>query len=282
MANDKPTAQDRPTKLARLKAVLLYIVLAGAALGLGLLVANYIVMPLMVGGGGDVEVPDMANMSFEAATALLEELGLGYKKEAEEYSADVPDGYVVAQRPEAGMMAQEGRVIGLTVSAGSEVVRVPNLTGMARAQAEDALTRLGLELGKVRENYNPEIPESSVIGQNPEPGTEVPRGTKINLLVSLGSEEAQVSVPNLVNTDYQTAYNRLTTWGLEVGNVNSGYSTTVRPGYIYKQVPEVGTMVQKGEKIDLYVSLGPPAGGSIAPEGDTPPDDGETPPPDQF
>jgi serine/threonine-protein kinase len=270
---------DKPTKLARLKAVLLYVILAGAALGVGMLVANYIIMPLMVGGGGDVEVPDLTNMSFEAATAMLEELGLAYKKEAEEYSSDVPDGYVLAQRPEAGMSVQEGRVIGLTVSAGSEVVRIPNLTGMALAQAEDALVRSGLEPGKVRENYHPEIPESSVIGQNPEPGTEVPRGTRVNLLVSLGSEEAEVSVPNLVNTDYQSAYNRLTTWGLQVGEVNSGYSTSVRPGYIYKQSPEVGTLVQKGDKVDLFVSLGPPPGGAIQPEGE---DGTSEPPPDSF
>lgn len=275
MAREKNS--DKPTRLARLRAIVLYIVLAGVALGLGLLAANYIIMPLMVGGGGAIEVPDLTNMSFEAAAALLEDMGLSYRKDAEEYSPDIPDGYVVSQRPEPGMKVQEGRIIGMVVSAGSESVRLPNLTGMAQAQAEDALMRLGLTVGRVRENYHPDIPERSVIGQNPEPGTEVPRGTTVNLLVSLGSEEAQVSVPNLVNTDYQTAYNRLITWGLEVGNVNSGYSTTVRPGYIYRQVPEVGTMVRRGQKVDLYVSLGPPAGGAIEPT-----DGSEGGPPDQF
>ncbi|MCK4594358.1 hypothetical protein KAU45_07635, partial [bacterium] len=51
---DKP----KPAKLGRLKAMLLYIALAGGALVIGMLLANYIIMPLLV-GGEEIEVPDL-------------------------------------------------------------------------------------------------------------------------------------------------------------------------------------------------------------------------------
>jgi len=268
---DKP----KPVKLGRLKAVLLYIALAGGALVVGMLLANYIIMPLLV-GGEEIEVPDLTNMSFEAATALLIEIGLSYEKVAEEYSADVPAGYVISQHQEPGMKVRPGRAIELTVSAGSEEVRVPNVTKMSQRQAEDVLRRAGLVMGKVRESYDPNIPESSVIGQNPEPGCEVPRGTRIDLLISLGSEETTFKMPNLVGADYRTAVSRVSTWELVMGDTTFEYSTTIPPGHIIRQYPEVGVTVSRGDTVSVSISKGPPTGGEITPP---PEEGGETPPP---
>lgn len=269
--SDKP----KPVKLGRLKAVLLYIALAGGALVVGMLLANYIIMPLLV-GGEEIEVPDLTNMSFEAATALLIEIGLSYEKVAEEYSADVPAGYVTSQHQEPGMKVRPGRAIELTVSAGSEEVRVPNVTKMSQRQAEDVLRRAGLVVGKVRESYDPNIPESSVIGQNPEPGREVPRGTRIDLLVSLGSEETTFKMPNLVGADYRTAVSRVSTWELVMGDTTFEYSTAIPPGHVIRQYPEVGVTVGRGDTVSVAISKGPPTGGEITPP---PEEGGETPPP---
>ncbi|MCX7021518.1 MAG: PASTA domain-containing protein [bacterium] len=282
---DEPTRQltpvpERPRspKLARLGAVLLYIALAVGALVIGMLLANFIIMPLLV-GGEEIPVPDLTNMSFEAATAMLVEMGLNYEKVAEEYSADVPTGYVVSQRQEPGMNVRPGRIIELTVSAGSEDVRVPNVTKMSQRQAEDVLRRAGLVVGKVRESYDPSVPESSVIGQNPEPGREVPRGTRIDLLVSLGSEETTFKMPNLVGADYRTAVSRVSTWELAMGDTTFEFSTSIPPGHVIRQSPEVGATVRRGDTVTVAISKGPPTGGETVP---TPEGGGGTPPPDTF
>jgi beta-lactam-binding protein with PASTA domain len=249
-------------KLARLGAVLLYIGLAVGALVVGMLLANFVIMPLLV-GGEEVEVPDLTNMSFEAASSQLVEMGLNYEKVAEEYSADVPAGYVVSQRQEPGMNVRPGRIIELTVSAGSE----------------DVLRRAGLVVGKVRESYDPNVPEGSVIGQNPEPGREVPRGTRIDLLVSLGSEETSFKMPNLVGADYRTAVSRVSTWELVMGDTTFEFSSSIPPGHIIRQSPEVGATVARGGTVTVVISKGPPTGGETVP---TPEGGGETPPPDTF
>ncbi len=284
--NDANGYKAKPTKLNRLKAIALYIILAGGALVIGMLVANHIIMPMLVGGSGDIEVPDLVNMSFEAGAALLDELGLQYEKTSEEYSADIPSGYILAQRPEAGMDVREDRTIQLTISAGSEDVRVPNLVGMSRRQAEDVLTRSGLEVGKIREGYDPDVAESSVIGQNPEPGREAPRGTRIDLLVSLGSEESSFKMPNLIGADYRTAVSRVTTWEMQMGEVTFAPSISVQPGYVMTQVPPVGETVSKGDTVDVVISKGPPEGGVAYPDSDggIPDTDtgGETSTPDSF
>jgi len=270
--------KPRSPKLARLGAVLLYIALAVGALVIGMLLANFVIMPLLV-GGEEVEVPDLTNMSFEAATAQLVEMGLNYEKVAEEYSADVPAGYVVSQRQEPGMKVRPGRIIELTVSAGSEDVRVPNVTKMSQRQAEDVLRRAGLVVGKVRESYDPNVPESSVIGQNPEPGREVPRGTRVDILVSLGSEETSFKMPNLVGADYRTAVSRVSTWELVMGDTTFEFSVSIPPGHIIRQSPEVGATVSRGNTVTVVISKGPPTGGETTP---TPEGGGGTPPPDTF
>lgn len=272
------TKKPRSGKLARLRTVLLYIGLAVGALVVGMLLANFIIMPLLV-GGEEVEVPDLTNMSFEAASSQLVEMGLNYEKVAEEYSADVPAGYVVSQRQEPGMNVRPGRIIELTVSAGSEDVRIPNVTKMSQRQAEDVLRRAGLVVGKVRESYDPNVPEGSVIGQNPEPGREVPRGTRIDLLVSLGSEETTFKMPNLVGADYRTAVSRVSTWELVMGDTTFEFSSSIPPGHIIRQSPEVGATVVRGDTVTVVISKGPPTGGETVP---TPEGGGETPPPDTF
>lgn len=289
--NEGNSYKAKPTKLNRLKAIALYILLAGSALLIGMLVANHLIMPMLVDGGGDIEVPDLVNMSFEAGAALLDELGLQYEKTSEEYSADIPSGYILDQRPEAGMDVREDRTIQLTISAGSEDVRVPNLVGMSRRQAEDVLSRAGLEVGKIREGYDPDVAESSVIGQNPEPGREAPRGTRIDLLVSLGSEESSFKMPNLIGADYRTAVSRVTTWELQMGEVTFAPSISVQPGYVMTQSPPVGETVSRGDTVDVVISKGPPEGGVAYPsdEGTSIPEgdggtitSGETSMPDSF
>ncbi|MCK4594614.1 PASTA domain-containing protein, partial [bacterium] len=163
-----------------------------------------------------------------------------------------------------------------------EEVRVPNVTKMSQRQAEDVLRRAGLVVGKVRESYDPNVPESSVIGQNPEPGREVPRGTRIDLLISLGSEETTFKMPNLVGADYRTAVSRVSTWELVMGDTTFEYSTTIPPGHVIRQYPEVGVTVSRGDTVGVAISKGPPTGGEITPP---PEEGGETlppPPPDTF
>jgi hypothetical protein len=65
-------------------------------------------------------------------------------------------------------------------------VVVPDLTGMAQADAESAIRDARLSVGTVAEAFSPTMPVGQVISQDPGAGTKVTPGTAVNLVVSKG------------------------------------------------------------------------------------------------
>ncbi len=76
----------------------------------------------------------------------------------------------------------------LVVSRQNDMVVVPDVTGSFQALAESALSREGLKVLRVEHEYSDEVSRNRVISQRPEPGTTVPKGRQVLLVVSRGSE----------------------------------------------------------------------------------------------
>ncbi len=67
-------------------------------------------------------------------------------------------------------------------------VVVPNFIGTFQAVAEMDISRLGLKVGTIKEDYQPNQPLRRVISQFPEPGSTVMKGSYINLVVTIHHE----------------------------------------------------------------------------------------------
>jgi hypothetical protein len=63
---------------------------------------------------------------------------------------------------------------------------VPNVVGLAKADAESAITAAGLVVGAVTLQYHATVPAGNVISQNPAAGTAVVVGSIVNLVISGG------------------------------------------------------------------------------------------------
>jgi serine/threonine protein kinase len=73
------------------------------------------------------------------------------------------------------------------LSRGSaEQVEVPRVVGLSLDEAQQRLEGAGLELGSQTEAQSEEVAEGVVIEQNPAQGTEVDRGSNVDLIVSTG------------------------------------------------------------------------------------------------
>lgn len=119
---------------------------------------------------GSVRVPYLINHDTSASQATLNQSGLVHQV--------IGNGTtVLAQYPEAGMTAPAGSVVYLyTESEEMEMVTVPDVTGKTATAANQLLTAASLNPG----NSN----GSQVVqSQNPAAGTEVPKGTVVNLEV---------------------------------------------------------------------------------------------------
>ena len=128
-------------------------------------------------------VPDLRGLERDDAQARIEALGLTPGTVQERESKDAAPGTVLTHEPLADMRVEPGTAVMLVVAiAPPPTVRVPDLGGLPRIEAEASLRRAGLEVGTVveREGGRP----GAVLRQGREPGDEVPPATPIELVVA--------------------------------------------------------------------------------------------------
>jgi serine/threonine-protein kinase len=200
-----------------------------------------------------VEVTRVIGMPVEDAVDLLE--GDGFEVDTiEEPNEDFDAGIVFDQNPVGGFKAEEGSTVTLKVSAGAELVPVPDVIG---SQIDDARRLLSGEGFTVREEPIPseDIPVGEVVDQNPAGGAEAPRGSEVVLQVSSGPEERPV--PDVAGRTVAEASNILGQNGFTVTQ-RSEPSTEVEEGRVIGTDPPADTPLPKGATVQLIVSSGPP------------------------
>jgi serine/threonine-protein kinase len=239
-----------------------FLKLAGAALVA--VVVGYFILVVGLGrlfniGGAEVAVPEVIGHNVDEAEKTVAAAGLVMKTVGTAKDSSLPEGFVVQQDPEPGITVRKGRTVKVRVSAGLAEVHTPNVVGRTTRQAELILTRIGLNLGEVTSVHDDTVPADHVIDQTPKPRAKVKRGTRVNLLVSVGSEEATILMPtNLVGLTVEEAAKSLKTYELTVGTVTTEPSNAVPAGRITRQKPDIGEQTKKGQPVDLVVSSGPP------------------------
>lgn len=144
-------------------------------------------------------VPDLRGLTVEEATARIEALGLVPGKVEKRESADTEEGRVLTHEPLAGTRVDPGSEVSLVVAvAPPPTVAVPDLTGMPREEAARTLKSAGLGVGEVteKENGRPGL----VLAQAPKPGSPVPPGSAVSLVVS-----AEIGVRDLIERAVKAA-----------------------------------------------------------------------------
>lgn len=137
-----------------------------------------------------VEVPNVADKTYETAERLLKNRGLTINR-VDNYSDTVEEGMVISQSPESGVTVPKGTVVTVTVSKGREEqkIRVPNLIGQTEAEARFILVDNGLSIGSVSYVFNSEVEEGLVCYQSTSQGSYVDPDTIIDIKVSQGTEK---------------------------------------------------------------------------------------------
>lgn len=135
---------------------------------------------------------DMTNMDAREARLWLEGLELDLViqdgDDYKEFSDKYEDGKVIRTSPGKGETLHKGDTVTLYVSKGPEEIPVVLIT--FRGDIDDVkktLDEMNLSMGDVREEFS-DKPVGTILSQDPATGTEVPKGTKINFVVSKGPE----------------------------------------------------------------------------------------------
>lgn len=139
-----------------------------------------------------VLVPDVVSWTLQAATKRLREWNLQLGEVTYEETTRQKPGRVFRQNPRAHELVDKGTRVNLVIAKRKpiviqrkQLVKVPDVIGMTRKDAEDKLTKGNLlRVGKVSYKEDYSRPVNTVIEQNPEAGAEVSKNSKVDLVVS--------------------------------------------------------------------------------------------------
>lgn len=134
-------------------------------------------------------------------------------------------------------------------------VLVPNLVGMARAEAEVALKGLNLQVVvTTAASRDPEIKPDQVLNQTPAPQTPVPVGSVVTLNVA--EKPVGIEIPDVVGKTRSEAEDEVRRLGLEA-SFKEASSNKVEIGKVISQEPAAGpSSLQKGDMVVLTISGG--------------------------
>jgi beta-lactam-binding protein with PASTA domain/tRNA A-37 threonylcarbamoyl transferase component Bud32 len=256
-----PTIPQAPRRSAA-PFVLVLIGLLALLAGLGYLLAKQLSGD---DGGSLVTVGNYMGQQEKDARLLIEHDGLKVEVTTETneerplgevFGQEPPpgtrieEGEVTRTDPASGSLAERGSEVKLYVSAGKEQVVIPDVSGQ---DAVDAANALGAKSLTVERVFQPSdtVESGDVIGTNPAAGQSVPKGSKIQLIVSSGKD--QVTVPNLYGRTQSEAMNDLQAVGL-TGTVRSVFACDpTSSGKVIAQSPSAGSKVDKGSNVDMSV-----------------------------
>jgi serine/threonine-protein kinase len=143
------------------------------------------VVNLVVSAGvGKVEVPDVVGRTQAQATSRLTNAGFTTQV-VQEPSDDRPSGEVLSQDPPAGTEQDRGSTVTITVSSGVAQVTVPSVAGDDLAGASATLGAAGFRVTSVQQS-SATVASGTVIGTNPTAGTQMAKGSTVQVIVSSG------------------------------------------------------------------------------------------------
>lgn len=135
----------------------------------------------------EVEIPDMAGLTMDAALKLAETYGL-YVHNGGTRAGTGKVGTVAEQSPKAGTMAKQGDTIELIIYAEQTLIRMPDVQYKEEAEAVNTLQALGLKV-TVEYEESSSVAKGRVIRQSVGAKEEVKEGAQVTLTVSLGTKE---------------------------------------------------------------------------------------------
>jgi eukaryotic-like serine/threonine-protein kinase len=234
-----------PPRRSRKGPVLLAVVLLLAALA-GL--AGW-----WFGAGRYTTTPGVIDLTVAQAQQKVEAAGLAFDVSGRAYSETVAAGRVVSTDPAGGAKILHDGTVDAVVSRGPERYQVPAVRGMKVDDAQAALAGAHLTLGDTTGRYDEKVAKGVVLSADPAPGTELKRGTAVDLVVSKGPKP--ITVPDLTGTHAKDAVKALRKLGLQV-EVSRDNDDTVPRGDVISQTPDSGTLY-RGDTVSLRVSKGP-------------------------
>lgn len=221
---------------------------------LGILVFNFVIMPMLIHQRDTVIVPDLRNTSEAQARNELERFGLNMRVQRSENNAEIPEGFVIEQRPWANETIKEGRTVEVVLSLGTRTQVVPELKGMSMRQGRILLSRHNLRVGNVARVHTVGGARETVLATTPGAGKELIEGSVIDIVVAVGGQKQRYLMPDLTGEDLLFIREKLRSMGFRISGVRYESRRDVYPNTVVGQAPRAGSLIKQGDSIELVAA----------------------------
>lgn len=218
--------------------IALAVVLVLALCGAGAAFATY----QMELWGGKV-VPDVVGMTQADATNTLQSKGFAVR--ATQVKSDETEGVVLLMDPGKGGRMQEGGEVVIHVATARQV---PAITGMARADAEAALSAEGLDNVTITTQRSDEA-EGTVLSVDPAEGQKVRASTAVTVVVA-----EPYTVPSIANMTQSQATTALQEAGYNP-YIEYVYTEEYVEGTVLGTNPGEGERLPSGSDVGIRVAM---------------------------
>ena len=221
---------------------------------------------LLTHHGEQVKVPNVTGKDVNAAVKTLEDMGFEVKVDST-YDPKKKALVVLLQTPEIGETVKTGRTLFLTVNRSTPPpTAMPNLVNLSFRSAELILQSNRLILGDT--TYRPDIAKDAILeqlynGQPIRPGTMIPQGSRISLVIGDGLGNTELPVPDVIGMTVAEAVAMLSSNNLLITPVYDADVRDTASAKIYRQTPNaisdlgVPSRIRAGDGIDIYIGQNP-------------------------
>jgi eukaryotic-like serine/threonine-protein kinase len=208
--------------------------------------------------GDEYEVQDFTGIQYENLSETDMKGDFQFIVIDSVYDDHFNKGEVVLQDPLPGSKVKSGRKIYITIVASQpEMVLMPNLVDLSLRQALNELKAHSLKLEKLEFVTN--FAKNAVLaqrieGDTIEAGTNILKGTPVELVLGKGLDNEKIEVPFLIGMTETEAIKKINTSSLNVGYLKYLDGRDKIHSRVYEQQPRAidNTKVEFGTYIDLW------------------------------
>lgn len=235
------------------------------AVGIILILAVLLWLRIYTHHGQAITVPDLTALTTDEVGDVTTSRQLRYEVVDSVFSNELPRGTVLKQNPKANSRVKKNRKIFLTMNAvNPEMVSMPALVGLSNRQSRLALQNAGLILGEI--SYQPDYARNNVLqqmynGSVINEGTEITKGTVIDLVLGMGPSSETTRIPDLIGVGLEAATDMIADYYLNIGAIT--YDDSMEnaedssAAFIWRQYPEFEefSRLNMGMEVDIWLSI---------------------------
>ncbi|MCK5066263.1 MAG: PASTA domain-containing protein [Bacteroidales bacterium] len=236
-----------------------------AVIAIILLLGTLVWLKIYTHHGQAITVPDLTGLTDDEVEDVTSSRRLRFEVIDSVFSNEMPRGTVIKQNPGANSRVKKNRKIFLTMNAvNQEMVPMPQLVGLSFRQARLAMQNAGLIQGTIE--YRPDYAKNNVLQQMHgdsviKQGTEITKGSVINLVLGMGLSSRTTRIPNLLGMGLEEATESIARYYLNMGAVTYDESfqdaEDSSGAFIWRQYPEFDEFrrLNMGMEMDVWLSL---------------------------